>query len=199
MQELAEFFNLPGGVIVEVGSRDGHDAKAMRDIFVASRVVTVEANPECFDKICASYPDFDSYNLAIGNRTGKAEFWRVDQKYGDIMVGQSSTLYKPSYDTIASKIEVDMMTMDDFVSSIGLNEIEALKIDVEGATFELLQGFSKIRMARLLHIESEHFEFWEGQKMYDDTASFMHEAGYEQVYFAPVWTNQSDSIWLRRD
>lgn len=199
MYELIPFVDKLGGTVVELGSRDGHDADKMTRIFRADRTVVIEANPYCYNNIVRDYPTFETHNVAIGSSTGPVDFWKVGEEFGEVVLGQSSLLYKPSYDTIATRISVQGYTMDDFVDAIGIEDIAAMKIDVEGATYEVLEGFSRIRMTRLLHIESEHFEFWDGQKMYDDTALLMQEAGYEQVYFAPVWTNQSDSIWLRRD
>lgn len=199
MDELRTFVKDPGGIVVELGSRDGLDAEKMAGIFTASRVVTIEANPESFGNIVLRFPQFENYNVAISNVIGEADFWQVNAKFGDVIVGQSSLMYKESYDTIAEKIRVPVMTMDKFVEVAGIDEIEVMKIDVEGATYEALEGFTKIRMTRLLHIESEHEQFWTGQHLYEDTEKFMTDAGYERVYYQPVWTNQSDTIWLRKD
>lgn len=199
IEELAKYRYKTGGTVVELGSRDGHDAAAISKMFEADRTVVIEANPYCHDAILATYPAFECYNLAIAAETGKANFWAMDPKYGEVVLGQSSLLYKPSYDSMASRIVVDALTMDDFTESRGIDSIEVMKIDVEGATYEVLTGFSKIRMTRLLHIESEHRQFWEGQRLYEDTVYILEENGYEQVFFAPVWTDQSDTIWLRKD
>lgn len=199
MKELKRFVRKSGGTIVELGSRDGHNAKEIADLFSAERVITIEANPVCWKKIENDYPNFENFNLAISDRTGDIDFYAVREEFGEVILGQSSFLYKPSYDEIADKIKIPTMTMDNFVEQNNITDIEVLKIDVEGATWEVLQGFSKIRMARLLHIESEHRQFWEGQHLFEDTEKFMYDAGYRQVYFKPVWTDQSDTIWQRVD
>lgn len=199
MQELKQFKIRNGGTVIELGSRDGHNAQEMADIFLPDRIITIEANPRCWEDICKSYPHFENYNVAISNRSGSMDFYAVRHDFDPVLLGQSSLLYKPSYDNIADKIEVSALTMDDFVEQHNISEIEVMKVDVEGATLEVFEGFSKIRMTRLLHVESEHKSFWEGQRLYEDTASFLTDAGYEQVFFAPVWTDQSDSIWLRKD
>jgi hypothetical protein len=108
-------------------------------------------------------------------------------------------MYRDIYDAMADKITVKGYTMDHFVDAYDIDAIEAMKIDVEGATYSVLQGFSKIRMTKLLHIESEHIEYWPGQRLYDDVAEFMANAGYEQVYFNYAFVEQSDSIWRRID
>lgn len=199
MHNLKPFVADLGGTVVEVGSRDGHDARKIAEIFGAKRVITIEANIDCYHDIEKKYPYFENYNLVIGDKTGASDFYKVDHKHGEVLLGQSSVLYKPSYDTIATRVSVPALTMDDFVDFYGINDIEVMKIDVEGFTYQVLQGFTKIRMTRLLHVESEQKEFWDDQKLYSDTARHLVDAGYEQVYFSQVWTDQSDSIWLRKD
>lgn len=200
MDELRDFVRPgTGGTIIELGSRDGHNAKDISMLMDADRVITIEANPECHANIESAYPEFENYNVAISDRMGEIDFYAVRSEFGETLLGQSSFLYKPSYENIADKIRVKSVTMDSFVFENNIDSIEVLKIDVEGATFEVLSGFTKIRMTRLLHIESEHRQFWEGQHLFEDTESFMLAAGYEQVYFAPVWTDQSDTIWRRLD
>lgn len=187
------------GTVVDLGSRDGHDARRIADIFKASRVITIEANPEQHKKIQAQYPEFENYNCAITDNTGSADFYAVRQEYPDDNIGQSSLLYRSIYDGMANKVTVPTFTMDDFVDQHNITSIDCLKIDVEGATYQVLTGFTKLRMTRVLHIESEHVQHWQGQRLYEDTERIMLAAGYQRVYFQPVWTDQSDTIWVRND
>lgn len=199
IEKLVDYYEKPGGTVVEVGSRDGDDAKRIGELFNADRVVAVEANPYCARRIERSHPEIDLFDIAITNRNGPVDFWAVDHHYGDILLGQSSTLYKQSYQGIAKHLRVIGMTMDDFVDLADIRSIEVLKIDVEGATYQVLEGFRRMRITRLVHLESEHVSFWEGQRLYEDTRDLMLSYGYEEVFRVPVWTDQSDSIWLRKD
>lgn len=201
MEELRKFKGLNGGTVVEMGSRDGHDANAMAIMFNAGRIITIEANPESFNDIQNYYPNFENYNIAISNRSGELDFCKVNRDQSEGIRGASSLLNRNDdlLVGISSIIKVPTVTMDEFVSLHNIDAIEVMKVDVEGATYEALSGFSKIRMTRILHIESEHYEFWEGQHLYEDTAALMTGYGYTQVYFKPVFTAQSDSIWLRNE
>ena len=201
MEELRQFKMADGGTVVEMGSRDGHDAKKMADIFNADRVITIEANPESFVDIQRDHPNFENYNVAISDKSGELDFYRVNRDQSEGVRGASSLLNRNDdlLVGISSIIKVPALTMDEFVTLHDIKAIEVMKIDVEGATYEVLSKFSKIRMTRLLHIESEHQEFWEGQHLYEDTVALMTEYGYTQVYFKPVFSGQSDSIWLRNE
>lgn len=187
-----------GGTVVEVGSRDGHDAAAMRDMFRATRVVTVEANPDAHKRITARYPLFENHCVAVLDRTGTTSFNRVRAHLPAPEVGRSSVLERDIYANTADRITVPCLTMDDLVASLEIEAIEALKIDVEGATYEALAGFTRLRMARLLHVEAEHREYWTGQHLYNEVADLLTESGFEQVHFEYAYEDQSDSIWRRR-
>lgn len=199
MKELLPFVDEQGGTIVELGSRDGHDAKTMADIFQASRVVTIEANPECHAQIERDYPEFENYNCAILDRTGNVDFYRVRSTFPAPNIGQSSIMSRDIYAGMADVITVPGLTMDSFTEEHHISEIAVMKIDVEGATYQVLEGFSKIRMTKLLHVEAEHVQYWDYQRLYSDVAEFLVNAGYEQVYFTYAYDEQSDSIWRRID
>lgn len=199
MRELLPFVKDFGGTVIELGSRDGHDALTMSTLFHADRVITIEANPECYEDIQRTYPQFENYNCAINNRTGPVEFFAMSHDNPSWALGQSSLLNRDIYDRGATKIVVDGLTMDDFTDINNITSIEAMKIDVEGATFQVLEGFTKLRMTRLLHVELEESMYWPGQKLYADTEKLLKDYKYERVYFKYAWENQSDSIWLRKD
>lgn len=199
MDELRPFIEQPGGTVVELGSRDGHDAAKMAEMFDASRVITIEANPHCYESIQRTYPGFENYHCAIAHVTGEASFYAVRSNFPAPNIGQSSIMYRDIYDAMADTITVPAWTMDDFVTAHNIDSIDVMKIDVEGATWQVLEGFSKIRMTRLLHIECEHKEYWPGQKLYNDISAYLQKIGYEQVYFQYAYVEQSDSIWRRKD
>lgn len=200
MDELIPFVEQSGGTVVDLGSRDGHDAARIADIFQASRVVTIEANPECFADIERTYPQFDNHNVAISDGSEAwVDFWAVRKEFGPDIVGMSSTLWRPDYNQIADKISVPCTTMDSFVTTNSIDAIEVMKVDIEGATYEAMLGFTKVRMVRVFHLELEHQQFWRGQHTYEDTAKLMRNSGYSLRYFAFAYHNQSDSIWVRNE
>lgn len=186
-----------GSTVIEVGSRDGHDAEAMRKMFWAGRVVTVEANPEMYQQIENTYPEFDNCCAAITDRNGAVGFNRVRSYRSATKIGQSSILNRDIYRKHADRLKVPGRTMDYLVDVLGITEIAAMKIDVEGATYQVLSGFQKLRMCYLLHIEAEHREYWKGQHQYEDVAALLKEQGFEQVHFEMTYTDQSDSVWRR--
>jgi len=80
-------------------------------------------------------------------------------------------------------------------------DIDMCKIDVEGATYEVLESFGdSISRIKSFHIEAEHKVVWKKQKLYSIIESFLTEHGFEKIYFKYVndVVVQSDSIWVQK-
>jgi hypothetical protein len=93
---------------------------------------------------------------------------------------------------------VEAITGEELLAMIE-GPIGACKVDVEGATLEVLQSMgNSIHRVQTFHLECEHEEVWVGQALYNQVAAFMIAKGYEQVDFDFVMPGlQSDSIWIK--
>lgn len=79
------------------------------------------------------------YNTAVGNQVGAAEFTR-DQDPGDSSL---SVVTSPTGTSVA-EFMVPITTLDAFVTERGIDEIDVLKIDVEGADMDVLRGAAEL-------------------------------------------------------
>lgn len=190
-------------IILEIGSRDAHDANILKNFFNISDedVYVVEPNPNQQVYISKYYPNFNLIKNAIYNKDGKLKFNAVNQSG---FIGVSSLLDRNDglYSKIDSNtIKVDVITGDKLLSIIG-KEIDLCKIDVEGATYEVLESFKDdIFKIKSIHIECEHKQVWVDQKLYNDVKNYLESKGYVQIYFTYVNNIplQSDSIWVNKN
>lgn len=90
--------------------------------------------------------------------------------------------------------------MDTFLrNNPQIEEIDILKIDVEGLSFEVIQSFGeKIKKVKVIHIENEHIPVWIGQKVYSDVEKILIESEFILLSIKSAWP-QTDSVWIRRD
>jgi FkbM family methyltransferase len=189
--------------ILEIGSRDGDDANILKNIFniLDKDVWLVEPNPLQQFKIKNKYPYFNLINEAIFNEEKKILFNAVNSPDYD---GTSSLLNRKDdlYSKIDSnKIMVQTITGKNLLKKID-SEIDLCKIDVEGLTYEVLESFGlDINKIKSLHIESEHIEIWENQKLYENVKSFLEKNDFIEIYFNYVngVKIQSDSIWIQKN
>lgn len=211
------FPSIPAQTILEIGSRDGDDAEALRilasinpcDVFI------VEPHPESFRNIINKYPYTNCYNLAAAEKPGVVDFNAIPHsQYPSAVVGTSSILKRnndlsPPGSTFPERwVKVLAVTGSTILELANRPEIDLVKIDVEGFTWEVLQSFGKnIRMLKALHLEVEipPLTLWQNQKHYADIQYFMNWYGFEEKYYdGKYWATstgeklQGDSIWCRK-
>jgi len=191
--------------VLEIGSRDGNDAEYLRRGFNidAKNVWVVEPNPVQQNKIKNIYPNVNLITNPIFNIKKKFKFYGVDVD-DQILNGVSSLLNRIDglYENINThKIEVETILGIDLFTIINDN-IDICKIDVEGATYEVLESFgNKIKQVKSMHIECEHRPVWVNQKLYNTVSKFLSLNDFIQIYFnyCANDTLQSDSIWVYKE
>jgi FkbM family methyltransferase len=196
--EILKDLNFNPTVILEIGSRDGHDAHYFKEQFNIENkdVYIVEPNPLMVTTIKEQYPNYTVFDVAISSTEGTAEF---NQVIGGGMnpIGVSSLLIRTDnfYDRFeTNKITVKTVKGSSILDSIN-KDIDICKIDVEGLTYEVLESFGEsINKIKSFHLETEHVMLWENQKLHNDVCELMDKLGYSMVWQDDNQT-QSDTVW----
>jgi len=205
--------------ILEIGSRDGHHAEILRSLsnIEPYLVNIVEPHPVSFRRIINTYPSFRVFELAVSDKPGIIDFNAIpySKYYDDGVVGFSSIL-KRNAETCAvdenegptygpeNWVKVLAVTGQTILQLIDRWEIDLVKIDVEGFTYEVLKSFGPdIRLMRALHleVEAEPLKLWQNQHGYKEVQEYMSKCGFKEMYYVPMyWAGrQGDSIWIRID
>lgn len=183
---------------VEIGSRDGHDTETIKNIFGLkdSNCYIFEAHPDCYRSIIDTYPNFNTFNCAVTEKTEPVTFNAgIVGVEGNI--GMSSLLDLASGTFKSNSVTVDGWRFDDICEQIGLNSVDCLKLDVEGYTYEVLSGFGNmLPKIKVMQIELEHVEVWTGQKTYNDIKSYLEANGFIETFFVRHSYGQSDAIFI---
>lgn len=187
--------------IMEIGSMDGKDAYELSLVFEPKYVYVIEAHPLFAEQIVEKYPVFTVSNIAASNYDGEFIFNSVTPD--SVNLGMSSLLDRedgyPSYDIIYEPIMINCMRMDTYCYLSEINSIDLLKIDVEGFSYEVLDGFGDaLDIVKCIHVECEHESVWKGQKLYPDVENLLIKKGFIPVSMR-IGFPQSDSVWVRRD
>lgn len=95
-------------------------------------------------------------NFALGSKKGKLPFY---WEYGSFM-------YRPEEPKFAGRFstrEVEIQTLEEYISNRGILKIDFLKIDAEGYDFEIIKGLGKY-LDIVKYIQFEDFEkFYAGE------------------------------------
>jgi len=182
--------------VFEIGANYCQDAAILQYMFKLSDadVWAFEAHPDIVAEAQKLY-SFNIINTAVSNRVGIIEFNCAPLGMGSS--SGTSSLRESDLWNYEKKIQVDAIRMDDFLTAKNIKEIGFLKIDVEGCSYEVLEGFgTRLRDVKAIHVEHEHKPVWEGQKLFEDIEKLLKENGFIMVYFQR-YNFQSDSFWVQ--
>jgi FkbM family methyltransferase len=173
---------LGGGVrtVFEVGAADGRDSLRYAELFPAANVFAFEPVPELYGQLAAKAagcPRITGFNVALADRQGSAEFhlsnW-ID----------ASSLLRPkatgstfdAYQASSRSITVNVDTLDAVCRREGIEHIDLLKMDAQGAELRILEGASEV-FARgavdMVYSEVHFMESYEGAARFDQVMSWL--------------------------
>ena len=91
--------------------------------------------------------------------------------------------------------------MDTLLSNLGINDkIDVVKIDTEGYSWQVLQGFGdRLKDVRLFHIETEKTSIHDDHITSDKITEFMSNNGFALIDVSYEWGwNIEDQIWVNK-
>jgi FkbM family methyltransferase len=124
-------------VILDLGANIGAATLYFHSRFPHARIYAVEADPDTAQRLRRNVNDLANVEVvqcAVGGRTRRGVFersWRSSASR--LAVGPDQ-----------SGIEIDVYSFDDLLERCGIDRVDLLKIDIEGAEFELLDHASRL-------------------------------------------------------
>jgi FkbM family methyltransferase len=192
-------FNDPISKIIDVGSRDGDDAKwILKKLPVQEdvQVICVEARKNAAEAIQKKYPNFLVFATAVSDFVGNSEFVEMTEEE---FAGSSSLVLerKNAYPAESMIIDVPVTRLDIILPS---GTIDILKIDVEGHSIPVISGMGE-RMQDVLvaHIETEtpNREAWGESSNNLEVIKIMQDLGFSLVDVSYQWGwSIQDQTWV---
>jgi FkbM family methyltransferase len=127
----------PNMIFIDVGSHIGSIISEVMHSDDTVKVIGVEAIPQKVKKLKQKFPNVEIHCCAVGASAGNVSFY-INKKHSGY-----SSLLNPSETTSESiiVITVPIMTLDSLVPP---HNVDAIKIDVEGAELGVLRGSKDI-------------------------------------------------------
>jgi FkbM family methyltransferase len=185
-------------VIWEVGSRDGRDGVELgKRIFegdplwfwTKATITALEPNPAQATIIRSEFPEIEVIQIAASDAKGSAPFMVYHGDEG--AVGSSSLNLRWKADDLEGhQIVVDTDRLDNLV---GDEQIDIMKIDCEGHSMEVINGFTeKLKQVKVFHIETEK---WTDSDV--KIKAYMMAHGYTLVDETEQYGGMPDQVWVR--
>lgn len=136
-------FLQPGDVVVDIGAHAGrHLARFIDCVGPHGRVVGFEPLPQMHAELRRRFasPNVELHNVALTNTSGRVEF--VHAKGAPEESGLRERAYNHPDAVVPTRIEVEAQRLDRYADA--LDGLRFIKIDVEGAEMNVLEGATAV-------------------------------------------------------
>jgi FkbM family methyltransferase len=181
----------PVRVILDIGSRDALEAIALKDHFPKATVYAFECNPPAIERCVENIGDREDIILipkAISDECGPVDFHAIDPErtittWPDGNIGASSLfIANPAYPIETyhqNKITVEAITLSQWAADIGVNTIDIIWMDLQGAELKALRGLGKlIHTVSVIYTEVEYREMYFGQPLFPEIDEYLTSRGF---------------------
>ena len=100
-----------------------------------AKIIAIEAMPDKAAKLRRKFPNIELHEYAVSDKEGEANFYVNTKQSG------YSSLNKPQSEKGIKQIDVKLNLIDNLISS---DDVDVIKIDIEGAELGALRGATKL-------------------------------------------------------
>lgn len=175
--------------VVDLGMNKGDFARYIIDHFADARIYGCEPVPDLFEKLQRHFCD-GVLNVAVGGNTGSVPL-RV---YKTLCASAILSNLEPDFEIM----QIQMLSLDDFVRSLGLSRIDLLKVDIEGAELAMLLQTSEVVLKNCDQISVEFHDFLDRSQIDDirKAISRLRSLGFDS--FRCSILNRSDILFVHK-
>ncbi len=142
-----------GDIVVDIGAHMGrYTIPSAKSVGVSGKVIAVEAHPYNFGILqhnlkLNKLTNVSALNSAVYSKKANLKLYLPDEDLGytmhhSLMTNYLSTKYNNEIERKFVEVEAD--TLDNLLKSSGITTVNWIKIDVEGAEYEVLKGAGEI-------------------------------------------------------
>lgn len=174
-----------GDYVIEGGANRGYFTPFFaRWVGPKGRVYAFEPVPPTFKKLqahCKVY-NCDNLNLipkALWHQNERLSMYVPGTQDGQASLTQHDTGYWNEQKEVQT-YEIDALRLDDFIEGVSLKRLDFIKLDLEGAELQALQGAFRVleRFGPILHLELENQWMKDFGSNTESAILFLKELGY---------------------
>jgi FkbM family methyltransferase len=181
--------------IMEIGALNCADSLTFKDKYPNANVYCIEGLKDNFDIYLSKLENITPINIIITDYDGVINFHKKDTN-GLHSIYNRGSLY-------GNKIleNVECKTFKSLCKELNIVNVDIVKIDVEGATYNVLKGMEEmIEDIKIMHIETESYPFFEGQKLHAEVCDYLISKNFTMIKITNVMITQNnyqhDSVWI---
>jgi len=184
-------FHKKNGVYFDIGCNAGSFVRFIENCNKSFSLHCFEPHPILSKKTKEIYPDIIMNNFCLGEENKD-----IVINIPEFSVGISSIINRPVFKSLNQKIfthETKMMTLDSYCELTNINQIDFVKIDVEGYEKNILVGCQKSLQNKI--IKAGMFEIGETLKDAGTTEEEIENMLYNYGYKVDKTTSKNDYVF----
>ncbi|OWK25875.1 methyltransferase, partial [Rhizobium yanglingense] len=174
-RQIVSLLHKPNPVILDIGCNDGTDTRRFLRLCPKAQLYCFEPDPRAaarFREYLNLYADkVKLFEIAMSDRNGRIDFHPSNGDGNAKEWDRSGSIRRPKnhlseYDWVRFNrpISVETRRLDDWCSEAGLNKIDFIWMDVQGAEANVIAGGEQtLSNTRFIYTEYSDQELYEGQ------------------------------------
>ncbi len=195
-------------IIFDIGANSGQISLRYHSLYPSAIIYAFEPFPGMYNTLCENIQQIENistHQVAIGERKGKSIFFvnhNVDTN--SLLEPQKTGLSSDKQVVNKDRIEVDVISIDEFCEINLINNIDILKLDIQGGELAALHGAKKMLKAKnikLIYTEAYFRKQYVDQPLFHDISTYLEQYGYfVQDIYNPIYGKGSiawcDAVFL---
>lgn len=175
---LKKIYKLKPAVIIDGGTNVGDYSLSINSIIPGCKIYSFEPVKSTFQKLKHNTKEFDNIipiNKGLYKENCKKEIYIFNSDTHSSLYNIQGLSYTPN-----ERAEIELICGDDFIKEYKIDKVDFLKLDIEGAEFDALQGFQnciKNNKIRIIQFEYGYINITT-KKLLIDFYNFFKANGY---------------------
>ena len=182
--------------VVDVGAHYGETIKILKKNFNIKKIYSFEASPINFNILEKNFPDnlldVEIYNIALGahssesyiNQTIESSSSTINSinKNSKYLDRKLKVLKIKNEDLVIKKIPIKIISLDEFIETKKIQNIDILKIDTEGYEFNILKGIKKnYQIIKMIYFEHHYDDMILKNYKFSQINKLLNDYGFSMV------------------
>ncbi|MCX6189543.1 MAG: FkbM family methyltransferase [Bacteroidetes bacterium] len=180
--------------IFDVGANIGYVSFQFRKRFSAANIFSFEPNPTVFSKLSQSFfndKKVHPINKGVGATNGILNFYKNNNS-GTSSFLKPSTFHLKNLAKAFEEIDIEVVNLTDYCMQNSIENVDVLKLDIEGFEIEALKGFHTFLVQKkvdIIYLEVNLSELYENQPVINDVITFLF--GYNYLLYGFYGINET--------
>lgn len=164
-------------LLIDVGANIGQFSLFAKKYLNCKKIILFEPLKDEYNKLCKLFIDKDIiiHNLALGSKKSNSTINITNQRDSSSILDINSKIDESfKHIKIIKKQIINLERLDNILKNSDLENVNLLKIDVQGFELQVLKGASKIlRNIKYIYIECSEIQFYKDQSLYSDIHKYL--------------------------